>query len=100
MSQHNRRRQKVDKVQQGIVTALRKLPGVSVETGHDDLIVGYNLMSFWIELKNPEARSKKTGFILESAKKESQRRLERSFTGHYCICTSYDEILEQIGYPK
>ncbi len=99
MSQHNRRRQKVDKAQQGIVGHLRGLPGISVELGHDDILIGYNLMTFWFELKSQDAISKRTGQVMESAKKSSQKRLERTWTGHYSIVTNAREILEQIGYP-
>jgi hypothetical protein len=98
MSQHTRRRQKVDKNQQGIVGTLRKYPGVSVELGYDDLLVGYNLMTFWIEVKAPDAISKRTGLLLESRKKDSQKRLDRTWTGHRAYATTVDEILDLIGY--
>lgn len=41
--------------------------------------------------------SKKTGKVLESAKKQSQKNLEATWTGHYAIVSSLDEILKIIG---
>ncbi len=97
MSQHNRRRQKVDANQQAIVKALRKLPGISVQTGMDDLLIGCGMQNYWIELKNPEV-CRPDGTVRVSAKKPSQIRLEHSWTGQYNIVSSYEEILDIIGY--
>ena len=95
-----RRAKKIDKNQSGIVGYLRGLPGVSVELGHDDIIVGYNLMSYWFEIKSENAVSKRTGQVLESAKKKNQKRLQQTFTGHYSIVSTAIEILDEIGYPR
>jgi len=78
--------------QNEIVKALRKL-GVSVELGHDDFLIGYNGKTLWYELKSDSAVSKKTGLVLESKKKASQKRLESEWKGHYRIVSSLDEIL-------
>lgn len=99
MSNQPRRRQKSDKTQEGIIAALRGLPGVSVEPGHDDCLVGYNLMTFWVELKSPEAISKRTGEVNPSSRTKSQKRLDRTWTGQRDYATTYQEILEIIGYP-
>ena len=95
-----RRAKKIDKNQQGIVGYLRGLPGVSVELDHDDILVGYRMQNYWFEVKSPDKVSKRTGEILESAKKPSQIRLEHSWTGQYNIVSTADEILEIIGYAS
>lgn len=94
-----RRAAKIDANQAGIVGALRKLPGVTVELGHDDCLIGYNLQTYWVEIKNPE-QANKDGKIFESAIKPDQKRIRQTFTGAYLITCSYQEILEFIGYPR
>lgn len=78
-----------------IVATLRKL-GVSVEVGHDDILCGYNGKTYWYELKSSGAVSKRTGEILDSAKKDDQIRLENEFKGHYKIVSSFTEIMDEI----
>ena len=90
-----RRAAKVDANQPDIVKALRKMPGVSVEVGHDDIIVGYRGLTYWYEIKEPGTVCA-NGEIRESAKKPSQRKLEAEWTGHYRIITSIDDILSDI----
>lgn len=92
-----RRAAKIDSNQPMIVEKLRGIPGVSVEVNHDDILVGYLGRTYWYELKSPDKRSSKTGKILESAKKDSQKKLERGWKGHYLIVSSLDEILKDIG---
>jgi len=92
-----RRAAKVDLNQLIIVQALRSMPGVTVEVSHDDILVGYNNRTYWYEIKSNRAVSKKTGKVLESAKKKSQKRLEATWAGHYMIVSCLDEILEEIG---
>ena len=88
----------MDANQKKIVEALRDIPGVSVETGHDDIILGYQGKTFWYEIKNPEkAVSKITGKILPSALEDDQKRILGTFTGHYLIVSSIEEILIDIG---
>ena len=91
----NRYSARTDSNQKDIVEGLRRL-GVSVETDHDDLIIGYKGKTHWIEVKTPDCVSKKTGKILDSAKKPSQIKLENEFKGSYHIVTSIGEILEII----
>lgn len=88
---------RTDDNQTEIVSELRKM-GISVETNHDDILVGYNGLTFWFEIKTPDCRSKKDGKILQSRKKESQIKLEKEFKGHYKIVTDLDEILKDIGF--
>ncbi len=93
-----RRARKIDKSQQGIVGTLRSYPNITVELDHDDILVGYNLQNYWFELKSKDKVSKKTGQILQSAKKPSQKRLERTWMGQYSIVSTVEEILSIIGY--
>ena len=86
-----------DKNQKDIVSALRQIPGVSVETGKDDILVGYRGFTLWFEIKNPSAASKK-GVVYESSKKESQKRLEKEWTGQYKIVTTLEEILDEMHF--
>jgi hypothetical protein len=88
-----RRAAKIDANQPDIVDKLRKA-GYSVEVNHDDILVGFQGRTFWYEIKEPEkALSKKTGEILESVKKDSQKRLEKEWKGHYRIVSSLEDIL-------
>jgi hypothetical protein len=81
-----------------MVGYLRRLPGVSVALDHDDILCGYRNFNYWFELKSKEQISKRTGEVLESAIKPSQKRLRETWTGQYNIVTSTEEILEIIGY--
>ncbi len=96
MTKH-RMKAKVDDNQEDIVRNLRRIPGVTVAPGHDDVLAGYRGKTYWYEIKNPDAVSKKTGKILESAIKDSQRKLRAEWAGHYRIVSSLDEILRDIG---
>lgn len=95
MSKH-RRAAKIDSNQPDIVSALRDIPGITVEVNHDDILVGARGRTFWYEIKEPEAVSKRTGKILDSKKKPGQIRLENEWKGHYLIVSSIDEILADI----
>lgn len=91
-----RRKAKVDANQNEIVKQLRAVPGMSVEVGHDDILVGYRGRNFWYEIKSPEAVSKVTGQILDSFKKPSQVILEKTFNGHYKIVSCVEDILNEV----
>jgi hypothetical protein len=92
-----RRAAKIDSNQAEIVRALRSIPGVMVEVGHDDILVGRSGLTYWLEIKEPSTVSPVTGLIRESAKKDSQKRLEKEWAGHYRIVSSLDQILREIG---
>lgn len=97
-----RRADRIDDNQNVIVTKLRSIPGVTVETGKDDILVGcYDRQgigrTYWYEIKNPDTISKKTGEILPSKIKSGQKDLTKKWTGHYKIVTSLHEILKDIG---
>jgi len=82
------------------VEELRKIPGVTVETDHDDIFVGFRKINYWYELKKPEAVSKRTGKIKESSKQDTQKKLEKTWNGHYKIVSTLNEILIDIGIIK
>jgi len=87
---------KIDKNQPEIVNALRNIPGVSVQVGMDDIIVGYKKRSYWFEIKEPETVSKKTGEVMASKIKPSQHKLLETWTGHYSVVWNIDQILAEI----
>ena len=93
----NRYAARTDDNEAEIVAALRSIPGVTVETGYNDILIGYRGITYWIELKNPNKVSKKTGKVLESAIKPDQKRIRDFYTGHYKIVSSLEEILKEIG---
>ena len=96
----NRYAERVDNNQSEIVNQLRSIPGVSVETGYNDILVGWRGQTFWFELKNEDCVSKKTGKILESEIKPDQKRIPEKFTGHYKIVSSFEEIIEELSIKQ
>ena len=86
---------KVDANQLQIVKDLREVPGLTVETGKDDLLIGYKKRTYWFELKNPNTVGK-DGKVRESAIKPDQKRIRAEWTGHYAIVSSYNEIIKEI----
>lgn len=93
----HRRAAKIDANQPAIVSALRDIPGVTVELDHDDILVGHKGLTYWFEIKAPDAVSKRTGRVKESEKQDGQKRLETEWRGHYRIVATLDEILSDIG---
>ena len=87
---------KIDANQPEIVKSLRTIPGCTVETNHDDILVGYKGRTLWYEIKTPDCVSRKTGKVLDTAKKDSQIKLEQEWRGHYKIISCIDEILSDI----
>jgi len=86
---------KTDNNQSQIVKELRQIPGVTVVTGHDDLLIGYKGKTYWFEIKDPEMVGK-DGNVRPSAIKESQKSLLANYTGHYRIVWSIDQILSEL----
>lgn len=95
MSKH-RRAAKADAAQADIVRALRSIPGVTVEAGHDDILVGIAGKTYWFEIKAPDTVSPVTGEVRPSAIKGSQKALLRDWRGHYQVVWTLDQILEAI----
>ena len=89
-----RRAAKVDSNQKQIVKDLRKL-GFSVLPGHDDILIGYQGLTVWVEIKSPDTIGK-DGEIKQSKIRESQKKLASEWRGQYWICSSTEEILENI----
>ena len=81
------RANRIDQNQPEIVKALRKIPGVTVELGMDDILVGYQGKTYWYEIKVGE----------KSAVKPSQVKLLENWKGHYKIVWNLEMILEDIG---
>jgi hypothetical protein len=97
MSYKYRKDAKVDSNQPKIVQELRDL-GFSVETNHDDILCGKFGITGWYEIKNPEyAESKKTGKVLESAKKDSQKKLDKEWKGHRKTIFTTEEIVNDFN---
>lgn len=92
----NRYDKKIDANQPEIVEELRKR-GFSVETGMDDLLVGKHGLTKWYEIKNPDCVSRRSGKILDSAKKKHQIELEKTWKGHYKIVSSVEEIIHDFN---
>lgn len=91
---------RTDTNQSTIVEDLRKIPGVTVETDHDDIFVGFRKVNYWYELKSSEAISKRTGKVKESSKQKSQKKLSQTWNGHYKIVSTLNEILIDMGIIK
>ena len=92
------RKDKVDANQKDIVDALRKIPGITVEVGHDDILCGcYDKLgiprTYWYEIKNPDKVSTVTGKVQPSAVRKSQKNIVKKWCGHYKIVCTLDEIL-------
>jgi hypothetical protein len=96
-----RRADRIDDNQSMIVKQLRAIPGITVETGKDDILVGCCdrngvPRTWWFEIKNPDTISKKTGEIIPSKIKSGQKELCKKWLGQYDIVTSLDEIINVI----
>lgn len=86
----------MDDNQQSIVQTLRAIPGVTVEPGHDDILVGYKGNTYWYEIKRPDMRRKDGGWKAK-ALKPSQIKLQSDWRGHYRIVCDVAEILDDLG---
>jgi len=96
MGRVNRRAARVDDNQKAIVDELRSYPGIKVMLGMDDILVGYKGKTYWYEVKNPNALSKRTGELLGSKVKAGQKVLAKDWTGHYAMVTTAKEILSEL----
>ena len=92
-----RRAAKVDTGQQEMVNILRKIPGMSVEVGHDDILVGMKGKTYWFELKSPDAISKRTGRVKDSEITRSERDRLDNWKGHYSMVWDIMHIIEEVG---
>ena len=99
MSKH-RYNPRVDANQADIVAALRSIPGVSVKTGVDDILIGFKGFNYLIEIKNPETAVKKNGGLKADALRKSQVDMQDNWKGHFAVLWSLDQILAEIGITK
>lgn len=100
MSKFRKSSNRSDENQDEIVKSLLKIHGVSVEKGHDDILVGYKGKNYWIEIKNPETISNVTGKPRPTAIKKSQYKIMETWRGQYDIVWTLDQILKIIGIVK
>ncbi|NIA29474.1 MAG: hypothetical protein GWP06_06125 [Actinobacteria bacterium] len=84
-----------DKNEPQLVIDLRGL-GVSVEQNHDDLLCGFQGLTFWYELKSENA-IKADGTINEKAIKKSQKKIRSTWRGHYKIASSLEQIIDDMN---
>ena len=89
---------KTDQNQKDIVRDLRKIPGITVDLDHDDILVGYRGKTYWFEIKNPE-RITKAGrpWKDKGQTQQKQGELEENWKGHYQIVWKIEQILEQLN---
>ena len=90
-----RRADRIDENQTDIVKQLRKVPGVTVEPGHEDILVGYKGITYWYEIKRPD-QLKKDGTFKAGTIKPSQEKLQADWKGHYKVVTGAAEIFLDI----
>lgn len=95
MSKH-RINPRSDANQQDIVKTLRSIPGVTVATGHDDILIGFRGRTYWIEWKDKRV-VRKDGTLKAGALKPSQVKLKEEWSGHYAVCWTLEQILSEIG---
>ena len=95
MSKH-RRAARTDLNQSAIVKSRRQIPGVSVEVGHDDILVGRHGITYWFEIKRPECIGK-DGKVRPSELTPSEAKLLEDWLGHYSVVSTLEEILKEIN---
>jgi hypothetical protein len=100
---HPRRKKKIDSNQTELVRQLRSIPGVTVETDKDDLLIGRVVngepRTFWVEIKNPAA-VKKNGELRKGALRDSQKKIKQEWKGQYLVAWTLEQILQEIGITK
>ncbi len=97
MIHYKRTRSKIDTNQTAIVKALRQIPNVSVQMGHDDILVGYKGKTMWYEIKALESLSRRSGMLKLNTLKDSQIELVKHWQGHYRIVWKLEQILDDLG---
>jgi len=86
-----RRGKRIDNNQQSIVKALRQIPGVTVQVDMSDILVGYRGHNYWFEIKSSKLKTE------ERYLKDSQKKLLKSWRGHYQVVHTLDEIINEIN---
>jgi len=80
-----------------MVKALEKIPGVTVSRGHDDILIGHKNRTYWVEVKDPKKTLNKNGTVKSGSIKKSQVYLLKNWKGHYQVCWTLDDVLDEIG---
>ena len=84
-----------DKIQKKIIKEVRKL-GWSVETDHDDIIIGRHYKkinySFWLELKSAYP-FRQDGYLKPKTIRPEQFRILSTYKGDYCIAWTLEQVL-------
>lgn len=91
---------RTDENQKEIVKQLRSIPGVTVKTGVDDILIGRNGHNYLVELKDPNKVLKKNGELKAGALRDSQIKLKSEWAGHYLVAWNIEQILQEIGVMK
>ena len=88
---------KPDANQLEIVGVLRAM-GISVQFSHDDILCGWQDITYWYEVKDPAKLFCVDGTTIRKNQiKPSQFKLLREYRGHYAIVWSLHQILEDMG---
>lgn len=93
-----RRYANVDKSQKDIVKKLIEM-GCSVETGHDDILVGFMGLTFWFECKTPSTKAqtpmKPRGQSMRRTE-DKQRALRERWRGQIDKVCTFEQCREII----
>jgi hypothetical protein len=92
----NRYSARADANQPEIVKQLREM-GATVQTGMDDLLVGWKGKTFWFEIKDPEKTLTKKGEWTSTALKPAQIKLCDEWKGHYRVVHSIEQIIKELN---
>ncbi len=97
---------KRDKNQSDIVRTLRQVPNVSVKEVHQiggfcDIVVGFRRCSYMFEIKQQDTTKKEDTEDRRLSKLTDDELIFIStWTGHYKVVYTADEILKEIGVLK
>jgi hypothetical protein len=91
----NRYSARADANQPDIVKKLRAI-GATVQTGMDDILIGYRGRNWWVEIKDPTKTLNQDGSWKAGALKESQKKLQKEWRGQYLVAHSFEDIMEVI----
>lgn len=86
--------EKPDKNEADIINKLSDIPGIKVYSKYNDLIIGYEKVTVWVEIKNPETACNKDGSYNSKAFTDKQKKIKQEFTGCRIIAKSFNEVVE------
>lgn len=87
---------KVDRNQLEIIKLLEKIPNLTVEDKHDDILVGYMGRTLWYEIKHPDTVSPVTGEVVPSSLTTSEKHRKENWLGHYKIVWDIVQIIDDL----